>query len=65
MKTVDWREWAKNDKASVCEIANIYAGDFVKALMEVYIRADILNTAKIINTWEEEFKRLHSFYLGS
>ena len=54
-----WKKWARNNKAEVKEIADKYSGSFVKALVDAFIRADAVNTEKILDTWPGYFQGLY------
>lgn len=53
------KQWARNNKVEVCEVAQRFSGSFVITLTQCFARADMLNTEKILSTWEAEFKNLY------
>ncbi len=57
----NWKEWARNNRAEVKEIADKYSGSFVKSLVGTFMFADVSNSEKILNTWPEYFENLYSF----
>ena len=59
----NWKEWARNQRAEVYEIAQKYSGSFVKAMVEAFLRADVENTEKLLNTFPEYFEKLYQFHL--
>ena len=60
----NWRDWARNQKGEVHQIANVYSGNFVKAMVEAFVHADRENTEKLLNAFPEYFKQLHQFHLA-
>ena len=57
-------DWAKNNKAEVCETAQRYSGSFMISLTQTFSRADGINADKILDTWYDEFRMLYQLSKG-
>jgi len=53
-------KWATENRGEVYDISRKYSGSFVQKLADAFVSADVVNTNKILNMWQEEFVELYN-----
>ena len=55
------KNWALDHKGTLLNIAERFSGSFMLKLVEAFGNADNVNSHKILDNWEMEFRELYFF----